>query len=117
MNSEKGGTLLIGVSDDGYIVGINDEYEIVNKQKKNWDGYELFLTHLLLGCLSLDSSFNYFEIIRHTVDGKDICCIMIKPTPEPVYVNGEMYVRVGNHINKMSVPDAIAYVKRRWKNQ
>ena len=45
LNSD-GGTLLLGVSDDGTVLGLDHDYQTL--QKKNADGYELFLGDLLL---------------------------------------------------------------------
>ena len=42
-----GGTLLLGVADDGTVLGLEPDYQTL--QKKNADGYELFLNDLLLG--------------------------------------------------------------------
>src|SRR5690606_15806240 len=44
MNAE-GGTLLIGVADDGAVVGIENDYSTLGKP--NRDGFELFLTQLV----------------------------------------------------------------------
>ena len=44
MNSE-GGTLLIGVADDGNVTGLDPDYQTLTKS--NRDGYELFLTQLI----------------------------------------------------------------------
>ena len=53
MNSSNAGKLLIGVRDDKTIVGINEEYIFVNKQRASWDGYELFLEQILSDHLSI----------------------------------------------------------------
>lgn len=44
MNAE-GGTLLIGVADDGTITGLDADYATLSK--RNRDGFELFLTQLI----------------------------------------------------------------------
>ena len=44
LNSEFGGTLLIGVADDGAIVGLEQDYATLRKQGK--DDSDLFLLHL-----------------------------------------------------------------------
>lgn len=122
LNSE-GGTLLVGVDDDGNILGLQPDYQTL--KKKNRDGFELWLTNDLLlksmgkefaPCLSIS-----FHIINH----KEVCRIQAKPAPEPVYIHirnpksGQseecFFIRTGNSTNKVDTPRAITnYVKTRW---
>jgi len=54
LNSTKGGVLLIGVNDDGIVIGLADDYKAANKKKPNQDGYQLFLRNSLIGNLGAD---------------------------------------------------------------
>ncbi len=84
LNSYQGGTLLIGIDDDGNVLGLNHDYQTF--KKKNRDGYELFLTNdLLLKELGKDLA-PYIHITFHEVEGKDVCRIILDPSPRPVYV-------------------------------
>ncbi len=114
MNSETGGTLLIGVADDGSVTGVEVEYDIVNKAKPTWDSYSLFLENLLRNSLSLANPFQYFRLFQHTQADKTICRIQVHPAPEPVYVNNKLYVRAGNQTAELQGPELVAYVKDRW---
>lgn len=114
MNS-SGGTLLIGIADDGTITGVGVEYATVNASKANWDGYELFLADLLNKSLSVTAAFQYFTITRHTLNGRDIAQVQVKPASEAVYVNNKLYVRVGAQSKELQGPDMISYVNRHWK--
>ncbi|MCL4265313.1 MAG: DUF262 domain-containing protein [Anaerolineae bacterium] len=115
MNTD-GGTLVIGVADDGTIIGIEKEYGIANRGKANWDGYELFLRDMLDNSLSVAAAFQYFKIKRHTLQGHDIAQIQVNPAPEPAFVNGKLYVRAGAQSKELPGPDLIAYVNGRWGN-
>ena len=42
-----GGTLLIGVNDDGEAVGLKDDYRLANQKRQDRDGYENWLTTML----------------------------------------------------------------------
>lgn len=52
--NSQGGTVLLGVADDGTALGLDADFAILHK--KNADGYELFLTDLLLGHFGKDCS-------------------------------------------------------------
>jgi hypothetical protein len=115
MNSAGGGTLLIGVADDGTIKGIDVEYDIINKTKPNWDSYRLFIDGLLKDKLSIANPFQFYQLSRHSVNGKDLCRILVKPASEPVYVDKKLYVRTGNKTSELQGPDLVGYVRSgRW---
>jgi len=113
MNS-SGGTLLIGIADDGTIVGVDVEYSTANANKPNWDGYELFLADILNKSLSIATAFQYFTITKHTLDGHDIAQIQVQSAPEPAYVNNKLYVRAGAQSKELQGPDLISYVNNHW---
>lgn len=123
LNSYQGGTLLIGVDDDGNILGLNHDYKTI--KKKNRDGYELFLTNdLLLKELGKDLA-PYIHITFHEVEGKDVCRIILDPSPRPAYIkikdakSGQtkecLFIRTGNLTSQLDTPSAIHnYCKNRW---
>jgi hypothetical protein len=113
MNS-NGGTLLIGIADDGTITGINTEYAIANSARANWDGYELFLADLLNKSLSLPAAFQYFTITRHSLNGLDVAEVQVNATPAPAYTNNKLYVRAGAQSKELQGPDLITYVRDHW---
>jgi hypothetical protein len=116
LNSE-GGTLLLGVSDDGAVLGLEHDYQTL--QKKNADGYELFLGDLLLTHYGKDLS-RFLKFSFHDVDGKQVCRIVIEPAPRAVWVkegNDEhLYARAGNSTRRLSTKEAIEYCKTRFKS-
>jgi len=111
-----GGTLLIGVADDGSIVGLEPDYGTF--KKPNRDGFELFLTDLLLGAIGKDLG-TCLRVTFHEVDGKDICRVTVTPGPRPVFLkegNDEVfYLRTGNSTRRLSIREAVQYCKTRWK--
>jgi len=112
----QGGTLLIGVADDGSIVGLQHDYWTLKKQ--NRDGFELFLTDLLLGGLGKDMATS-IRATFHEVEGKDICRVMVAAGPRPVYLkegNDEaFYLRAGNSTRRLSTREAVDYCRAHWK--
>ena len=117
LNSDAGGELLIGVDDEGKAVGLQPDYDTL--KKPNRDGYESFLTSLLLGAYGKDVS-PLFKIHFHRIEGKDVCRIAVEPSPKPVFVSDgsggdNLYIRAGNSTRKLSTQEALEYCKVRWK--
>jgi DNA-binding response OmpR family regulator len=117
LNSEKGGALLIGVNNSGQIVGLQQDYNSI--VKKNRDGYESFLTDLLLNATGKDSRL-FIQITFHQIQDKDVCRIVTKPSPKPIFVSEDkaehLYIRVANSTRLLSTREAIEYCKSRWTN-
>lgn len=116
MNSPEGGQLLIGVADDGRIVGLAGDYGVVDQRRPGRDTYERFLRNLLSDNLG-SSCTAYYEISFHQFDGVDICSINVRPASSPVYVGGELFIRDGNGKRKLNARDAYEYLKVRWPAQ
>ena len=115
LNSD-GGTLLLGVSDEGAALGLEHDYQTL--QKKNADGYELFLTDLLLTHYGKDCS-PCVGITFHPLEGKQVCRVIAQPAPRPVWVKEaaeeHLYIRSGNSTRRLSTREALDYCKTRWK--
>ncbi len=84
-NSLYGGTLLVGVTDDGGIYGLEDDYATFSKRGERGD-HDLWGQHLknLLDRLG-KSAASLVDWEFFTIDGKDICRISIEPSDHPVY--------------------------------
>jgi hypothetical protein len=113
MNSKLGGNVLVGIADDGTFVGIESEYGIVNKQKKDWNAFELWLSSALRSGLS-DNAFENFALARYREQEKDICLINVRPSPLPVFVEKEFYVRIGNKSDPLYAIELMQYWSTRW---
>ncbi|MEG3858630.1 Eco57I restriction-modification methylase domain-containing protein [Microcoleus sp. herbarium12] len=117
----NGGTLLIGVDDAGTALGLDFDYQTLNK--KNPDGYMLFLNHdLLLREIGKDSG-TLWQITFHQVSGLDVCRVVIQPSPKPIYVKVKdkggkeeecFYIRSNNSSVKLGLKEAVDYSKTRW---
>jgi len=110
-----GGSLLIGVADDGSIVGLDADYNTLNR--KDSDGY----TQLIMTPISEKIGTPACRLIRvlfHRVDGKEVCRIVILSSPIPVYVTEDkqthFYVRTGSGTREMDVQEAITFIKSKW---
>lgn len=113
--NKDGGKLLIGVADDGSVVGLVEDYAAANPQlkKQNRDGYKLFLRSILNDNLGAEFAYLY-TISFHILRGKDVCCIDVQSAPEPVFVQNELHVRNGNGKQKLNTKEAMAYQKQHW---
>ena len=117
----QGGTLLIGVEDNGNILGLQPDYQTL--AKKNRDGYELWLTNDLL-LKEMGKEFApYFTISFHIVDRQEICKITVQRAPEPVFVKirnkaGQpeecLFIRAGNSTHKLTPSEIAKHVKNYW---
>lgn len=111
----QGGTLLIGVADDGSAVGLEYDYALL--QKKNRDGFELYLTDLLLRAFAKDLAPS-FSLHFHQLQNKDICRLEIAPGPRPVLLQEDkdevFYLRTLNSTRKLTPSEMIAHTSQRW---
>lgn len=117
LNSTNGGVILIGIEDGtNRIVGIADDIKTANPQKQDKDGYERFLVDTIRNNCGLTDFSSVCELSFHNLEGKDICRILVKPSPKPVYHNGrDFIIRDGTGMKKLSTPEAIEYIAKRWK--
>lgn len=113
-----GGTLLIGVDDDGGIHGLDDDYAVVPRGDR--DGFELWLRNLLadrLGrAVTADVGVSFLAIDDH-----DVCRVDVAPADRPVFVSGtggnraaDFHLRVGNATRKLLTDEVLDYRATRW---
>lgn len=116
MNTD-GGTLLVGIADDGTVLGLEADYKTLGK-RPNRDGYQQHLVNILNQYLGKSASAS-LDIEFQPVMGQEVCCIHVKPSPTPVYFEdgaaAKVFVRTGNTTQELDARDAMTYVKSRWK--
>ena len=85
-NSPYGGTLLIGVSDDGSVHGLEDDYNTFSKRGQLGD-QDLWGQHLqnLIRSRLGDYALSLGDWQFHKVDGQDLARINVTPSKYPVY--------------------------------
>lgn len=112
--NHQGGDLLIGVADDGSIVGVEDDYATL--RKKDRDGFELFLNQLLRKALGADVC-TLLHTIFQAIEGHDICRVLIEPANRPVYVQhqgrAQYFLRTGNSTHELDTREALEHITRR----
>jgi type I restriction-modification system DNA methylase subunit len=120
LNVEKGGTLLIGVDDDGSVIGIEYDYNKKFDNRKNRDVYGNNLMSSILSACGQDCG-TCIQISFGQVEGKDVCRVTVLPSPRPVYIkDGQdeyFYIRAGNSNRALNVREANNYIKNRFVNK
>ena len=112
----KGGTLLIGVSDDGKVVGLEDDYQTL--PKKNRDGFENHLNMLVKTMIGLPFA-KYVGVRFEKVDSIEVCLVSVGESHRPAYLHDgnqkeDFFVRVGNSTQLFSMSETEEYIKTRW---
>jgi hypothetical protein len=108
-----GGTLLIGVSDDGEIRGLAKDYALCQDNNQNADGLENKLISLLQGRMTpppaVGCKLGKVCIRFHTLPAGEVCEVIVKPDLTGVVLKDKQkgkdvfYTRQGN--TTRSVPD------------
>lgn len=111
-----GGTLIIGVNDDGKITGLDNDYKTL--PKKNRDGFENHFNLLVKTMIGL-SFAKYVSLRFESIEDKDICMITVREGHKPAYlISGDkkedFYVRVGNSTQPFSMSETSEYIKTHW---
>jgi predicted HTH transcriptional regulator len=116
LNSPSGGTLLIGVADDGTVLGLRHDYATLGR-KPDRDGFELHLTNLLHTAYGKDVSA-FLRIRFHAVGEEEVCEVAVKPANRPIFVKDEkgqqLYIRANNQTVPLSMEEAWNYSRVRW---
>lgn len=111
----NGGTLLIGVADDGSVLGLDHDYQTLKKHDR--DGFEQALMTAVAVKLGGDACHSV-QIVFHSVQHKEVCRVMVAAMRRPVYVKDgdgpKLYVRTGALTRELNVQEAIDYTTSRW---
>jgi DNA-binding response OmpR family regulator len=105
-----GGILLVGVEDDGNVLGLEPD------NFPNSDKYLLHVNNLIRERIGM-------EVIQHVkfdlrpLDGKDILCVQCLPSPEAAFLKNdkdeEFYIRMGPGSRKLTSRETLAYMNDR----
>ncbi len=113
--NHRGGSLVLGVADDGAIVGLEEDYATLKRPDR--DGFEQFIVGLVKRRLGGDVCA-LIHVAFGRLEGKDVCRIVAEPSGRPVYCReGQtttLYVRMGNSTQALDVREAIEFSARRW---
>lgn len=117
-----GGTLLIGVDDDGTPLGLDADFATL--KVPDADRFELWLRDLLTTTLGQTTAAEVEIGVESLAGGDDaelpVCRVRVSASPRPVYLlpgknaPREFWVRSGNSTRQLHVDQAAEYVMYRW---
>jgi len=119
--NSQGGMLLIGVGDDGEVIGLEPDYHSLGGV--DCDKFELHLRNLLNEQFGKGFVANKVVIKFHGIGGKEVCQIETAAAKEPVIMkvkdkNGQViekfYARSGNSSQEISLSEINLYMKERF---
>ena len=119
--NSQGGTLLIGVDDEGGVLGLEHDYLSLGDADR--DKFELHLRNLLNQQFGTGVVTSKIGIMFHEVEEKEVCQIDVASVKEPFILklkdkNGQLiqkfYVRSGNSSQEIPLSELHAYMKERF---
>lgn len=115
MNS-TGGAILIGVGDEGEILGL--ETEMRAQGKPNRDGFENIFNMAFNKMVGAEYR-HYLTVEFETIRDKTVCRVLVLPSPQPVFVTHnnkeEFYIRTGNSSQPLTISQAINYIQTHFE--
>lgn len=118
--NSSGGTLLIGIDDEGNTIGIERDYDFVHR--KNRDGWGLWLNDLASNALGITASTDLF--VRYCeIEDRTIARIDVSPSMKPIFARvpktnkaPHFYVRIGSASKEFQGSEILEYQKKRWRS-
>jgi hypothetical protein len=113
----SGGTLLVGVNDDGELLGLDGDLSVM--KKPDTDRYQLWLTDLLETTMGKPATTGVRVTFPH-VGGSQVCKIDVRAATSPVVVHPpstqthEFWVRIGNSTRALTGADVLTYTREHW---
>ena len=116
MNS-IGGTLAIGISDSGDILGIQPDLDF---KHQDIDAFQNWLTTLLMNSIGSGAVGAHVAIRLEGVGSEIVCLVDVEPSASPVYAKttkGDacFYVRANNTTRMFEGPEIQNYIAGHWK--
>ena len=120
--NSQGGTLLIGVSDSGEILGLEGDY--LSLGGANRDKFELHLRNLLNSAFGAAFVSSKLKVLFPAIGEVEICQVDIQPSAKPLVLtvkdkNGvgqeKFYVRSGNSSQELSLAEMPPYLAERFQ--
>jgi len=113
--NSAGGTLVIGVEDNGHVCGLANDLKIA---KNSVDRFEQILTSLITDKMGPQHG-HLIRIRFEAVDDRTVCVVDADKAPEPVFVKGpsgsKFYIRVGNTTRLLDPAETLSYVQMNWE--
>lgn len=111
----SGGTLLIGVANNGEIRGLDKDFRLLSRNQ-NPDGFELTLRDLVRDHFD---PVPLGQIDIHFVSTPDgmVCRVQVRPSAEVVHYDGAIFIRDGNRTLKLEGRRLTEWLMKRARKQ
>ena len=112
--NSSGGTLLLGVRDDGSAEGIERDGFAVE------DKFALHFWNLVKSSLGSEMS-PFIRTAFEKLDGRTVCRVACAPSPRPVFLRQKgfeeaFYIRVGPGSAKLGIAEALQYIGQHFQS-
>ncbi len=108
----RGGAVLIGVDDEGAVLGL--EPDLKTLRKPNVDGFENVFNMAFNKMIGVEFR-RFVDVGFPEIDGKTICVATARPSVQPAYLTHKgtekFYIRTGNSSQPLSVSKAAQYIR------
>lgn len=112
--NHNGGSLIIGVTDDGEISGLEVDYQTL--KNKNRDGFERCLMDIVSARIGVEICSN-IHCVFYQIKAKDVCRVIIEPSETPVYLKdgkiSRYFLRAGCSTRELDAREAAKHMKGR----
>ena len=113
--NSKGGNLVIGVGDGRKPIGLNHDYQTLNRPTS--DGFENHFTQVFNAMIGPE--FRHLVKLRFPAVGdRELCVVSVAPSTRPIYLklddNEHFYVRTGNITTPLKMSEVESYARSHW---
>ena len=117
----QGGTLLIGVDDDGEVIGLEGDYHALGGADR--DKFEVHLRNVLNQSFGTSFVATNLRVSFSDINEMEICQVDVKGAKSPIFVSlsgkqgqaqEKFYVRSGNSSQELSMSEVQTYVAERF---
>lgn len=116
MNS-SGGFLLIGVDDEGKVLGL--EPDLKTLRRPTADAFETAFNTAFNNMIGVEFR-QFVDVAFPELDEKPICLLRVRPSAHPVFLlekgNEKFYIRAGNASQSLTISQANRYIQRHFDN-
>jgi DNA modification methylase len=114
LNSKYGGSIYLGVKDNGSIRGLKKDIETVDPRKKNKDGLELAITSKVKDTFG-GSIIDLVSVYFFEIESLQIAEIKVSPAEKPIFIDNDFYVRNGTQALSLKPKELFDLMKKRRK--
>lgn len=115
--NSAGGTLLIGVTNEGQVVGLRPDFSTFGARTDPADSLTNWLTTLLTQSVGAADAALIRIHLEEVADGVDVCRVDVPASSHPVFVTTDddaFFVRYDNSTRQLTPRHTLDYVREHW---